>query len=44
MFKTKPFARFANREGITDEALCNAATLAAGAIVEVRCDDQAVQK
>ena len=23
-FKTKPFARFASREGIADEALCDA--------------------
>ena len=33
-FKTKPFARFAHREGITDEALCDAVERAARGLVD----------
>ena len=33
-FKTKPFARFAYREGITDEALCDAVARAARGLVD----------
>ena len=33
-FKTKPFARFAHREGIADEALCDAVERAARGLVD----------
>ncbi|MXX22392.1 MAG: type II toxin-antitoxin system RelE/ParE family toxin [Gammaproteobacteria bacterium] len=33
-FKTKPFARFASREGISDEALCDAAARATRGLVD----------
>ncbi len=33
-FKTKPFARFVSREGITDEALCEAVVRAARGLVD----------
>ena len=33
-FKTKPFARFANREGIADEALCDAVERAERGLVD----------
>ena len=33
-FKTKPFARFASREGISDEALCDAVARAARGLVD----------
>ena len=33
-FKTKPFARFASREGIADEALCDAVARAARGLVD----------
>ena len=33
-FKTRPFARFAHREGIADEALCDAVERAAKGLVD----------
>ena len=33
-FKTKPFARFAHREGIADEALCDAVERAARGLID----------
>ena len=33
-FKTRPFARFAHREGITDEALCEAVERAARGLID----------
>ena len=33
-FKTKPFARFASREGISDDALCDAVARAARGLVD----------
>ena len=55
-FKTKAFARFADREGLEDAALCLAdeypsldaagieAARATGAIIELTCDDRAIRK
>ena len=33
-FKTKPFARFANREGVSDADLCNAVRRAGGGSID----------
>jgi hypothetical protein len=44
-FKTKAFNRFAEKAGISDAALCQsklAQVVAAGALVEVKCDEETI--